>query len=87
MKAAAAHVKAAAAHVKAAAATTTAKAAFGHRRDVRYEAERTHRNASRNNCYRSLHGRFSSHGAWAATAARHCLNLFMHQLLSPMAGF
>ena len=56
---AAAHMKTTAAWMKAAATAAKVKAAFGHCRDVRREAERTHRNAGRKNCYRSLHGRFS----------------------------
>ena len=60
MKTAAADVKtapAATAHVKAApAAAVKTAGAFGDRRNIHRDAKRAHRNACRENCYRSFHG-------------------------------
>ena len=90
MEAAASHMKTATAWMEAADATTAAAKmkAARHRRDIRHEAERTHGNAGRQNCYRSFHGRFSIiHRAARQRRAGTCLMLFIYQLLSPIAGF
>ena len=55
MESAAAHMEAAAAHMEASAASA---GPLRHCRDIRGKAQRADCNAGRQNCYRSLHGRF-----------------------------